>query len=156
TPDGKGLITAGGDNLPRLWDVATGKLLREFTNIPKPQISGGGYHQVFGAVLSPDGRILATRSGPMGNLYLLETATGKLLHEFQGKGKSYSGHNPPSNFVFSPDGKTIAAQLDGRLELREVATSRERWAREEEQTVSSLAFSPDGKTMASGGGDGIH
>ncbi|HEY7428031.1 MAG TPA: sigma-70 family RNA polymerase sigma factor [Gemmataceae bacterium] len=156
TPDSKRLITAGGDNLPRLWEVSTGKLLREFTNIPKPQIRGSGYHQVFGAVLSPDGRILATRSGPMGNLYLLETATGKLLHEFQGKREDGSGNSPSLNFVFSPDGETIAAQLVGRLELREVATGRERWAREEEQTFSGLAFSPDGKTLASGGRDGIH
>ena len=147
TPDGKGLVTAGGDNLPRLWDVATGKLLREFTNIPKPQIINTSYCAVSGATLSPDGRILAVRSGQMGNLYLLETATGKRLHEFTCEGTYSRLPWLALDFAFSPDGKAIAARLDGRLELRDVATGRLLWQEKEKGTVG-LAFSPDGKVLA--------
>jgi WD40 repeat protein len=153
TPDGKGLITAGGRNLPRLWDMATGKLIREFSNIPKPQkINGGIYVEISGATLSPNGRILAVRSGQLGSLYLLETATGKRLHEFKCE-KGHLANGPYLNFAFSPDGKAIAAQLDGRLELRDVATGRPLWQKNEEEYISGLVFSPDGKTLASIGGD---
>src|SRR5262249_53007594 len=145
---------AGGDNLPQLWDVATGKLLREFNAIPKPQILDGSYFEVLGATLSPDGRILAARSGQIGSLYLLETATGKLLREFKyrnGEGR----HQTSLNFAFSHDGKAIVAQLDDRLELRDVITGRTLWQRNE-QDIVGLAFSPDGKTLASAGGsDGV-
>src|SRR5262249_32939373 len=103
---------------------------------------------------SPDGRILAARSGQIGALYLLETATGKLLREFKyrnGKG----GHQTSLNFAFSPDGKAIAAQLDDRLELRDVATGRILW-QQKEQDIVGLAFSSDGKLLASAGGsDGV-
>src|SRR5262249_8268109 len=130
----------------------------EFTNVPKPQISkhrngGNIHHEVFGAVLSPDGRILATRSGPMGNLYLLETATGKLLHEFKRETDIASDIKFSVNFAFSPDGKMLAALLGGRLELREVATGRMLW-KQIETYIVDLAFSPEGKILASGSGNG--
>jgi RNA polymerase sigma factor (sigma-70 family) len=170
TPDGKGLLTAGGDNFPRLWEVPTGKLIREFTSIPKPyqkliHLQNGNlgigfeYHGVGHAVLSPDGRFLATRSGRMNSLYLLETATGKLLYEFKREFKGtpervWSG----LNVAFSPDGKLMAAQFDSRLELREMVTGRTLWKKgkqaganpRENYIVSGLAFSPDGKVLASG------
>jgi RNA polymerase sigma factor (sigma-70 family) len=150
TPDGNKLVTAGGDNFPRLWDTANGKLIREFRNIPKPQIIDGKYVGISAAVMSPDGRLLAVRSGRMGNLYLLETATGKRLYEFQG---AENWNRAAVDFAFSPDGKTIAAQLNDRLEVREWATGGLLWQKNEKYLVR-LAFSPDGKILASAAGSG--
>src|SRR4051794_23083556 len=50
--DGKGLITAGKGNPARLWDRATGRLLRQFGEDRE--------QQVYAAALSPDGRLLAS------------------------------------------------------------------------------------------------
>src|SRR5262249_26096957 len=151
-PDGKGVVTAERDLFPRLWDVATGKLIREFDNIPKPQKNGGGA-EVFGAVLSPNGRILAVRAGLTGSLYLLETATGKLMRECKYK-EMGPGIKSATNFAFSPDSKVIATQLGYGIVLWEVATGRERWRQEEQGNGAVdhsivLAFSPDGKTLVS-------
>jgi RNA polymerase sigma factor (sigma-70 family) len=147
TRDGKGLLTAGGDNLPRLWDAATGQMVRKFTAIPPPEIRGNSACEVFGAQLSPDGCTVAARSGEKCSLYLLETATGKLLHEFKCK-HGYATNRSSLNFDFAPDSKAIAAALDGRLGVWDVSTGKERWAKEE-ATLVGVAFSPDGKTLAS-------
>ena len=144
------LFTAGGENLPRLWDLKTGRLLREFTGIPKPQQAAEKY-RISPAILSPDGRILAVRSGPTHNLYLLETDTGKRLHEFSTETGAPGNNGLWLNFAFSADSKAIAAHLDRRLEMRDVATGRTLWRTEEfgQQTIAHLTCSPDGKTLAS-------
>jgi RNA polymerase sigma factor (sigma-70 family) len=158
TRDGKRLLTAGGSNLPRLWDVSNNKLLREFDNIPKPQFHGENFFCASGAVLSPDERILAVRGGgPQGSLYLLETATGKRLHEFPCAKRKECGIS--LDFAFSPDSAAIAARLDDRLELWDVAAGRTLWQKDGKhvQDIVSLDFSPDGKLLATAGGeDGVH
>jgi RNA polymerase sigma factor (sigma-70 family) len=138
TPDGKGLLTAGGDNRPRLWDVTTGKLLRE--------LRAPDFFSV--ALLSPDGRILAVRNRGIGNsdLYLLEMTTGKPLHKFKSERLAVHDWCVP-DFAFSPDSKSIVAQLDGSLEMRDVATGQLLWQKEKRDIIG-LAFSPDGKALA--------
>ena len=111
---------------------------REFTNIPKPQ---AGNHIIgLRAILSPDGRILAVRSGPTGNLYLLETATGQTAARIPCE-TGYAGNGPPLNFAFSPDSKAIAAQFDDRLELRDVARGRTVW-QTNEKYIGAVGRSP--------------
>jgi RNA polymerase sigma factor (sigma-70 family) len=115
TPDGKGLITAGEGQPARLWERATGRMLREFGDSRD--------NQVYVAALSPDGRTLAERVAA-GDLCLWDVDTGKLLHRWKAK---------PSEFkvplVISPDGKTVASEegnfWDGQqLCLWEVATGK--------------------------------
>lgn len=55
--DGRTLLTCTKDGALRLWEVATGRLRREFAAPPE-----GPYSR---AVFSPDGRLLATAHGPV-------------------------------------------------------------------------------------------
>ena len=59
TPDGNTIISYGGDGLARVWDVATGRLLRS--------IGGEETHGTRLFALSPDGKQMSSPSGqPMG------------------------------------------------------------------------------------------
>ena len=66
SPDGRLLATAGDDPLVRIWDVRTGRLVREFE-----QNVGG----VLGLEFSPDGRTLALSGKPDASLWDVATGT---------------------------------------------------------------------------------
>src|SRR5262249_11759169 len=55
SPDGKWALTCGGDGVARLWDVATGKEVRQFKDGDMPVVIGH---------FSPDGRRVLTVSHP--------------------------------------------------------------------------------------------
>ncbi|HEY7424440.1 MAG TPA: sigma-70 family RNA polymerase sigma factor [Gemmataceae bacterium] len=136
TQDGKGVITAGQEGPPRLWEVPTGKLIR--------QLAGSSRQRVHAIALSPDGRLLAGRGGPDGGFRLWHIATGKLLAE--GKGESAD----LVSLAFSPDGKRVASGgNDNTLRLWDAATGQEQWVQANDSgAISAVAFSPDGKTLA--------
>jgi hypothetical protein len=85
TPDGKGLLTAGGRDKPiSLWERETGKLLRRFGDFPN----------FCDAAFAANGRIVAcwkavrpesTPGVPEDILFVWDTATGKLLRQFKGR-----------------------------------------------------------------------
>jgi hypothetical protein len=66
-PDGKSLATAGNDGTVRLWDLATGRQVRQL----------GTHTRGFSSVaLSPDGKTVASADYG-GTIHLVETSTGK-------------------------------------------------------------------------------
>jgi WD40 repeat protein len=81
------------DQRCRLWDVASGRLRREFTP-GRDSLWGGGI------AFSPDGRLLALRDC-RGTVHLWETATGQEVRHWETKGVAA--------LAFSPDGRTLAA-----------------------------------------------
>jgi WD40 repeat protein len=131
--DGK-LLVLGGDNGPiSLWDVATGKLLRQLKQLP------GTVQPV---ALSPDARLLAF--GENGRMVgLLDVATGKELRRWDLKEGRL-----PSALLFSPDGKLLASSDDGpTAHVWDVATGNE-VRRFGKGATMALSFSPDGKILA--------
>jgi WD40 repeat protein len=139
--DGKVLATTDANRVLSLWEVTSGRLLR--------QLSGqSGGHAGGPAVFSPDGQAIASGDGAT-NLYIWEVATGKELAKYRGKGWSTSR-------AFSPDGKVLAlAGYDKSLVLLEWATGKElcRLAGQKER-AERVAFAPDGKALAAACGDG--
>ncbi|QEG27161.1 ECF RNA polymerase sigma factor SigE [Gemmata obscuriglobus] len=98
--------------------------------------------------LSPDGRLFAVCvAGRDGRLRVIETATGAELWQADAR---LSGL-PAPEFVFSPDGRTLAAAgRDGTVRVWEVATGEERYRFSGHRAgVFSVAYSPDSRRVAS-------
>jgi RNA polymerase sigma factor (sigma-70 family) len=147
SPDGRLIASTGGDGAVRLWDAATGRLVREVARRPQREANF--------AVFSPDGKLLAC-GGPQDRghniplkampVFVHEVATGKLLHRLD-------GHEPGlCAAAFAPDGKTLATGTDeGAVRLWDLSAGKE-VRRLKARGANTLAFSPDGKRLACGGG----
>jgi WD40 repeat protein len=174
TGDGKRLVTSAetinGNNIVQMWDASTGKPIQGYLG-KRPTVQA--------AVISEDGRFVATASGD--TIQLWEAETGKELSSFQWYGNRH--------LTFSRDGKWLLVgnglfdvpsgrkllQLKGyKGEINSVAISSNRkwlvtahrseivnlWDAKTGDKVRSFkgisaAISPDGKTLYTGGHDQV-
>ncbi len=141
--NGEQLLVAGGEpglfGEVKIWNVAEGTLLRSLR---------GHKDCLYDAVLSPDGKTLAT-AGYDYQIILWNFATGEPI-------RSLSGHNAcVYDLEFSPDGQILAsASGDRTVKLWDVVTGeRLDTLGQSLLELYALAFSPDGKRLAAGGVD---
>jgi WD40 repeat protein len=161
TPDGKQAVTGGGNTFEKtegpaaslkLWDLATGKVIRSFEGHTK---------DVRRVAVSPDGKQLLSASFD-GSVRLWDLANGKELKKFDG----------PGNFVesvaFTPDGKRgvcsygpgsaeAVYEEDPRviLKLWDLTSGKElKQFKGHSGPVLCLALSHDGGELLSGSADG--
>ena len=73
SPDGKALATCGYDRLIRLWDTATGKLVRDLKDHSDA---------VYAVAFSPDGKLLASGAADRA-VKIWDVATGKRLYTLE-------------------------------------------------------------------------
>ena len=140
SPDGKLLVTGDG-SLVRVWDPASGVLLRELS---------GHTGDVWCVAFTPDGRVLVS-SGADGSLRTWDVATGAprlALPAHQAAVES---------LAVRPDGQHIATVSDDHTVKIWDVTSGDLV---EEHTdfnseVYAVAYSPDGNLLAAGNTEGI-
>jgi WD40 repeat protein len=131
--DGKTLYSVGAENRARLWDVAAWR----------ERLGADGPSQTIASLAwSPDGRTVASASG--GNVWLWESATGKLLRKLETDTWAISA------VAFSAEGKAlVAASHDGTLHVWDPATEKEpRRIPGGGLKAEQMALAPNGTTVA--------
>jgi WD40 repeat protein len=142
SPDGRYLASGGSDKQVKVWNAATGQLVRTLGEHAKT---------VRCVAFSPDGRYLASASWD-GTIKVWDFATHQPVYEplVGDKGKVIS-------VAFSHDSKRIAsAGDDGFVRIWDAVTGRPCPSfRAHKNTILGVAFSPDGKYIASASDDGV-
>jgi RNA polymerase sigma factor (sigma-70 family) len=143
--DGKRVVSAEPyrkENRLRMWDVAGGRLLREF-----------GDHPCIAGCFSPDGKVLATvgtvqpgdpRIRDFANVISLwDLATGERI-------RSWKAEHPVYCAAFTADGKTlITGDADRALRFWDVASGRHlRQLTGSARPIGHIVLSADGKRLA--------
>src|SRR5580704_1529285 len=138
-PDSQWLVSASQDTTLKLWDVATGRELREFA---------GHRGMVWKTALTPDGTILVSAATD-GSVKLWDVETGREL-------RSLSGRSPIWSLALSLDGGTIAAgSKDGLIRVWPTSTTKKVKTLREAEEVNGLAFSSDGDWLAAAVGKSV-
>jgi WD40 repeat protein len=144
--DGHSLVTVGEFDEVRVWDAASGRLIRSIDSDK--------------AALSPDGKTLVTTTdgrapeGKSGLIRVSDLVSGRELRRVEADSRTRY-----SLLTFSPDGSTLAGvvvhmepnakNLDVSLVFWDAATFTERLRRPWKIALPlSLAFAPDGRTLA--------
>ena len=139
TPDGKTLISKEATRTVSVWDLATGKLIREFP--------GSLFGDRFIA-LSRDGKLVAI--GHRESIILWDWASGKEIRRL--------AQPDATGVAFSPDGKIVAAAGYGadsdQIHLWELSSGKKNaklpWERGNVYSAVRIAYTPDGKTLIAG------
>jgi|GEM_PF-4008310 len=141
TPDGKTLISVGNDNSVRLWDVATGKLLKTLE----------GHTGWVGSVLvTPDGTQAITAGGD-NIIRVWDLKTQKEVKKLEGHTVAIRG------LALTADGQTlISGSSDKTCRAWDLTTGKQiRKYGDEKASVESVGVTPNGKYVLAGNDKGI-
>jgi len=120
---GRLALTVGADKTARLWEIASGRLLRVF----RPPIGAGPEGLLFTGTLSPDGSLAAV-AGYTGvewdrsvSIYVFDTTTGRMVRRLDGLPQLVTG------LSVSPGGQWMAVGLADKMGLHiwDVSQGRE-------------------------------
>jgi WD40 repeat protein len=138
SPDGKSVLSGSEDGTLKLWNVASGRLLRTFDS-PSPVTS---------SKFSPDGRIVFSGSRN-GSINFWDVTSGERI-------RTITAHPDIVSVAISPDGRTVlSGSQDRTLKLWDATSGQLLWTfTGHSGWVNAVAFSPDGDRVLSGSADG--
>lgn len=140
SPDGALLAVGGAGRPVKLWDVATGEVVRTFDSEAD--------NLTFTTEFSPDGKLVAT-SGRDGIIRLWDVQSGHLVRTLC-FGREVGVHD----VAFSPDGRLLASGgTDEAVRLWDVVSGETVRTLRNRDGLYGVAFSPDGTLVASAGCD---
>jgi len=134
--DGARIVTAGGDGTVKIWDAASGELVRELRR-------DGARLRYFIAALSPDGRLVAAINTQGDVAHVWDAATGAPVAEIHNDGLVFPG------LAFSNDGHWLAATGGGDVRVIDTRTWKPALTIRGPR-VRSLAFDPTGAHLVTG------
>ncbi len=146
SPDGKSILSAGGDGSATLWNAADGQIrwTMEF-----PTAGGEPYYECAAFSRKGDRLLLGSNDG----VRLFDVQTGNLIRFFA----QWGGYGT-SSVAFSPDGRRMVASngdWENNAAIWDLATGALlRTLKGHSRVVFSVAFSPDGSKVLTGGLDG--
>jgi WD40 repeat protein len=148
SPDGRQLIT-GNFRSASLWDVASGRKIRDFAEEPglESSIQADG---IVSVAYSPDGRRMLTADG-RGTVTLWSAESGEKLRSFHVAVEHPARLRAYRRAVFHPRGRQIATAYEKTIVLWDAETGRRIREFETERQIINLAFSHDGRFLAGGG-----
>jgi WD40 repeat protein len=133
SPDNKTLVIGFGNNTIRVWNLQTGRQVRDLQGH-----SGSDHIGVNSVAISPDSKILVS-ADDNGTIKIWDLATG-------GEIRSFKAGDIISSIAISPDGKSLVVAGDG-IEVLDLATGNQ--IREfSSGSFISASFSSDGKILA--------
>jgi len=144
--DGKQVLSGSNDQTIRLWDAASGRVIKTFF---------GHTDTVLSVALSPDNTKALSGSNSMDNsVKLWDVASGRVIRTYD---NDYRFCNGVWAVAFSPDGTKIvfaSGTNDYTIRMCDVATGNEiKKFSGHTDDVNSVAFSPDGKQLLTGSHD---
>jgi WD40 repeat protein len=130
SPDGRTVISGSDDNSVRLWDIETGRELRQFK---------GHTSYVRSVAFSPDGHSILS-GGSDKTIRLWDVDSGRELRQFTGHEKTVR------SVAFSPNGKSVlSGSMDNTLALWnfDYPVRQREWMPRAEAAKKALADHPD-------------
>jgi WD40 repeat protein/serine/threonine protein kinase len=140
SPDGKRIITAGGDGIVKIWDAANGVLVHKLTH-------DGKRLRYFMVKVSPDGKLVAAIDMTGAVAHVWNASTGDPVAEL-----SNDASDSP-DLAFSFDGHWLATSGGNDVRVFDTAT----WGRAiviAGPRIHSLSFDPKGPRLVTGSGRG--
>jgi len=115
SPDGKYILSGDPDAVLRLWDIETGRELKQLCGHKAGMLHGG----ICSIEFSPDGKYAVTAAYNDGNVILWDIEKGIEIKRLSGFPSAMGMYFMDKNLSFSPDGKHILAVGDT---IRDVKT----------------------------------
>jgi WD40 repeat protein len=144
SPNGKLVVSGGGDGKLRLWRVSNGKLIRSMT------YQSGSFENKRGEVeavyFSADGRQIAAAGNSAGvKIYL--ASNGRLLRLLGGQGAD--------GIAYSPNGQYFVAPDQGEIRIYNAGNLRQRSSRQlrHDGEINSVEFARNSRLILTGAAD---